>query len=276
MRVAAIVVSYNSAGELPLSLSCLKALPVDDVVVVDNSSADDSVEVAESFGYPVVSLPNVGFGKAINAAAETLPDADAYFLLNPDCHIAPESFGHLTEALEAGPRLGVVAPLMRYPDGRFGISSGPAPSMAKEWLAALKVDHLVPRGLKRYLARATPLRKKFQMLEYLDVEPVRRVRDAAWVSGFCMLVRGEAFRAVDGFDPGFFLYFEDVDLCTRLRANGWGVASVGTSVAEHKESASTAAAGKTGLYRSGMYVYFTKHGTRGERFLASALRRLPI
>ncbi|RLK23248.1 N-acetylglucosaminyl-diphospho-decaprenol L-rhamnosyltransferase [Micromonospora sp. M71_S20] len=276
MKIAAIIVSYNSARELPLSLGCLGALPVDDVVVVDNSSTDDSVEVAKSFGYPVVSLPNVGFGKAINAAAETLPDADAYFLLNPDCHIDPESFAHLVEALRADSKLGVVAPLMRYPDGRFGISAGPEPSIAKEWLAALKVDHLVPRRLKQHLARATPLRKKFKMLEYLDVEPTGQVRETAWVSGFCMLVRGEAFRSIGGFDPRFFLYFEDVDLCTQLRAGGWGVASVGTSVAEHKESTSTGAVGKNPLYRSGMYVYFAKHGTRGQRLLASALRRLPI
>ncbi|MET7818395.1 glycosyltransferase family 2 protein [Micromonospora zamorensis] len=276
MKIAAIIVSYNSARELPLSLGCLAALPVDHVVVVDNSSTDDSVEVAKSFGYQVISLPNVGFGKAINAAADTIPDADAYFLLNPDCHITAESFGPLMETLRADPKVGVAAPLMRYPDGRFGISSGPAPSMAKEWLAALKVDHLVPRGLKRYLATAAPLRKKFKMLEYLDAQPAAQVREADWVSGFCMLVRGDAFRSIGGFDPGFFLYFEDVDLCTRLLAGGWGVASVGMSVAEHKESSSTAAVGKSNLYRAGMYVYFTKHGTRGQQLLASALRRLPI
>ncbi|WP_406066946.1 glycosyltransferase family 2 protein [Micromonospora sp. NBC_01638] len=276
MKIAAIIVSYNSARELPLSLGCLAALPVDHVVVVDNSSTDDSVEVAKSFGYQVISLPNVGFGKAINVAAETIPDADAYFLLNPDCHITAESFAPLMETLHDDPKLGVVAPLMRYPDGRFGISAGPAPSMAKEWLAALKVDHLVPKGLKQYLARAAPLRKRFKMLEYLDVKPAAEVREAAWVSGFCMLVRGDAFRSIGGFDPGFFLYFEDVDLCTRLSAGGWGVASVGMSVAEHKESTSTAAVGKNNLYRDGMDVYFAKHGTRGQRLLASALRRLPI
>ncbi|MFE9188971.1 glycosyltransferase family 2 protein [Micromonospora sp. NPDC007208] len=276
MKIAAIIVSYNSAKELPLSLGCLGALPIDHVVVVDNSSTDDSVEVAKSFGYQVISLPNVGFGKAINAAAETVPDADAYFLLNPDCHITADSFAHLAEALRADPKLGVVAPLMRYPDGRFGISAGPAPSMAKEWLAALRVDELVPSGVKRSLAQAGPLRKKFAMLDYLDVEPTGQVREAAWVSGFCMLVRGDAFRAVGGFDSDFFLYFEDVDLCTRLWAGGWVVKSIGTSVAEHKESTSTAAVGKNNLYRAGMQVYFAKHGTRAQRLLASALRRLPI
>jgi GT2 family glycosyltransferase len=91
-----------------------------------------------------------------------------------------------------------------------------------------------------------------------------------------MLVRAEAYRAVGGFDPDFFLYFEDVDLCKRLRAAGWGVASVGTSSAVHRESTSTAAVGKNRLYRDGMVVYFRKHGTGIERVLARALRRLPV
>ena len=276
MKIAAIVVAYNSARDLPASLGCLGPLPVERVVVVDNSSTDDSVAVAKQYTSDVMSLPNVGFGAAINAAAATVTDVDAYFLLNPDCHLDGEAFGSLVEALAADARLGAVAPLMRYPDGRYGISSGSEPSMAKEWLAALRVDHLVPKRLRRYLARSPRLRAKIQMLAYLDVEPAPLTRQVDWVSGFCVLVRASAFRDVGGFDPRFFLYFEDVDICKRLRGSGWEVASVGASVAEHKESTSTSTVGKTRLYRSGMAVYFDRHGTGRQRLLAAALRRLPI
>jgi GT2 family glycosyltransferase len=276
MRVAAIVVAYNSARELPLSLGCLSALPLDRIVVIDNSSTDNSIEIAKQYTPYVTSLPNVGFGAAINAAAASLSNVDAYFLLNPDCHLTDKSFALLTDALTDDPRLGLVAPLMRYPDGRYGISSGSEPSMAKEWLAALRIDHLVPRRLKSYLARSTLMRKRFRMLDYLVVEPTPQTRAVDWVSGFCMLVRASAFRELGGFDPRFFLYFEDIDICKRLRANGWGVASVGASVAEHKESTSTSTVGKRQLYRSGMVVYFARHGTRFQRLLALALRRLPV
>jgi N-acetylglucosaminyl-diphospho-decaprenol L-rhamnosyltransferase len=170
----------------------------------------------------------------------------------------------------------VVAPLMRYPDGEYGVSSGSDPSMAKEWLAALRVDELVPDGVKRSMARSAWLRSKVRMLDYVDVEPGPETREVDWVSGFCMLVRAPAFHQIGGFDPKFFLYFEDVDICKRLRDAGWGVASVGAAVAEHKESTSTASVGKTRLYRSGMTVYFDQHGTGRQRLLAKSLRKFPI
>ncbi|WP_326558385.1 glycosyltransferase family 2 protein [Micromonospora sp. NBC_01796] len=276
MRVAAIVVAYNSARELPESLGCLAALPLARIVVADNSSTDDSAEVAARYTPHVQAMPNAGFGASINVAAGTAPDVDAYFLLNPDCRLSGPDFAALVDALDDDQRLGAVAPQMRYPNGRYGISSGPEPSIAKEWLAALRADHLVPGRLKSFLARSALLRSKVPMLGYLAVGPTPETRPAAWVSGFCMLVRAEAFRDVGGFDPDFFLYFEDVDICRRLRGRGWQVASVGTSVADHKESTSTAAVGKRRLYRSGMNVYFSKHGTWRQRLLARALGRLPI
>ncbi|MFI6761351.1 glycosyltransferase [Micromonospora sp. NPDC050417] len=276
MRIAAIVVAYNSANDLPESLGCLTALPLERIVVADNSSVDGSAEVAKRYTPHVLVLPNVGFGAAINAAVATAPDAEAYFLLNPDCSLSGTDFAALVDALVDEPGLGAVAPLMRYPAGGYGVSSGPEPSMAKEWLAALRVDYLVPHWLKSFLARSALLRSRVPMLGYLAVEPTPQTRSVAWVSGFCMLVRREAFRAVGGFDPDFFLYYEDVDICRRMREHGWQVASVGASVADHKESTSTAVVGKRRLYRSGMTVYFSKHGTRRQRLLARALGRLPV
>jgi N-acetylglucosaminyl-diphospho-decaprenol L-rhamnosyltransferase len=276
VRVTAIVVAHNSARDLPESLGCLRDLPVQRSVVVDNASTDGSADLARRYTPHVLCRPNDGFGAALNAAAGQATDAEAYLFLNPDCRIGPESYRELVAALRDQPGCGAAAPLMRYPDGRYGISAGPEPSMLKEWLAALRADHLVPRGVKASLLRSPRLRARLRMVEYLDTRPPPTTRAVAWVSGFCMLVRAEAFRQVGGFDPAFFLYFEDVDLCRRLRAGGWGVASVGASAAEHKESTSTAVAGKRRLYRSGMLAYFTKHGTRRQRFSARLLRITPI
>jgi N-acetylglucosaminyl-diphospho-decaprenol L-rhamnosyltransferase len=275
MRVAAIVVAYNSSRDLPTSLGCLAVLALERVVVADNASTDDSAAVAWRWTRHVLSRPNDGFGRATNAAVATVPDVQAYLLFNPDCRITSDNYQRLVDALAADPRLGVVAPLMRYPDGRYGIASGSEPTMAKEWLAALRIDHLVPGRLKRALSGSARLRSRIRMLDYVAVEPTPETRPVDWVSGFCMLVRADAFRAVGGFDERFFLYFEDVDLCARLRAAGGGVASVGASVAEHQESTSTSTVGKLRLYRAGMRVYFTHHGTRAQRLLARALEKLP-
>jgi N-acetylglucosaminyl-diphospho-decaprenol L-rhamnosyltransferase len=280
MRVCAVVVAHNSARDLPASLGSLGRLPLLGALVVDNASTDDSVEIAKRFTPHVITSANVGFGAAVNVAvadaAERFPNVDALLLLNPDCELAAKDFALLGKALDADPALGVVAPLMRYPGGRYGISAGPEPSMAKEWLAALRVDHLVPRRVKGRLAHSAALRARLPMLGYLAVKPDGGIRPAAWVSGFCMLVRATAFHEVGGFDRDYFLYFEDVDLCKRVRGHGWGVASVGASVAQHKESTSTSVVGKKALYRSGMLVYFSKHGSRSQRLAARALRGLPI
>jgi N-acetylglucosaminyl-diphospho-decaprenol L-rhamnosyltransferase len=276
MRIAAIVVAHNSAADLPRSLGCLSPLGLHRVVVADNASTDDSAEVAGRYTRHVLALLNVGFGAAVNAAADAVPDVDAYLLLNPDCAIGPDSFARLVDALRADGRLAAVGPVMRYPDGRYGISSGPDPSMAKEWLAALRVDRLVPRRLAAAAARSSWLRRRVRLLGYVAAQPASGVHEADWLSGFCLLVRAVAFRDAGGFDPRFFLYFEDVDLCRRLRQRGWSVGTVAASVADHTESTATKVAGKTRLYRTGMSVYFSKHGTRTQRLLARVLRTLPI
>lgn len=276
MKTVAVIVSYNSARDLPMSLGSLRELPVAEVVVVDNSSSDDSVRIAREYTPHVIRCPNLGFGKAINTAAEQFPAADAYLLLNPDAALQPDSYAELSRVLCADPKVGVVAPQMRYADGAAGISSGPDVSMAKEWLAALRVDHLVPSRVKRALARSRLLRRRIPMLDYLDQSGSAGDADTAWVSGFCMLVRAAAFREVDGFDPAFFLYFEDVDFCKRLRAAGWRVVSAGNAWAKHLESTSTAAAGKNKLYRSGLVTYCDKYGSAMDRALARALERLPL
>ncbi|GIF52135.1 N-acetylglucosaminyl-diphospho-decaprenol L-rhamnosyltransferase [Asanoa ferruginea] len=273
MRVAALVVAHNSARDLPASLGSLAGLPLDRIVVADNASTDDSAAVAACYTPHVLRRANDGFGAGVNAAAASAPDADAYLLFNPDARIAPDDFATLVAALDGG--FGAVAPRMRYPDGGFGVSGGSAPSMTKEWIAALRLDEAVPAGVKRRLAGSATLRRAVPMLSYLDVAPSAETRTVDWVSGFCMLVRGAAFRAVGGFDERFFLYFEDVDLCVRLRAAGWPVGAVGGSVADHRESTSTAAVGKRRVYRDGMTVYFGLHGGRTERLAARALRRFP-
>jgi GT2 family glycosyltransferase len=275
-RTVAVIVSYNSARDLPMSLGSLRELPVAEVVVVDNSSSDDSVRIAQEYTPHVIRCPNLGFGKAINIAADQFPDADAYLLLNPDAALEPDSYAELSRVLAADPKVGVVAPQMRYADGGVGISAGPDVSMAKEWLAALRVDHLVPGRVKRALARSRLLRRTIPMLGYLDQGRSDSAADPAWVSGFCMLVRAAAFREVSGFDPAFFLYFEDVDLCKRLRCAGWRVVSVPDAWARHLESTSTGAAGKNRLYRSGLITYCDKYGSKMDRALARALGRFPL
>jgi N-acetylglucosaminyl-diphospho-decaprenol L-rhamnosyltransferase len=276
--VGVVLITFNSASVLRDSLLCVKALAPHQIVVVDNASEDDSARVAVNGGADVErSEQNLGFGRAVNCAVSRLEqDVDLILLLNPDCIISPQEFEKLVAALSHDPRLGAVSPSMRYPSGQFGIAGGAEPTVLKEWIGALGIDRLISERARHWLGRRRWKWIDRGMLSYLRTEPSGGTSRVAWVSGYCMLVRRSAFDSVGGFDGDFFLYFEDIDLCTRMRRAGWTVALVRDSVATHIESTSTRAVGKNRLYRQGMDMYFSKHGGKASRFWSGLLRSMPI
>ena len=141
-----IVVTYNSSLELSICLNHIVKIPDSVTVVVDNASSDDSTMVAESYGVRVLrSSSNVGFGKAVNLALSERPPGSDVLLINPDCEVLPSSVGALQERLERTPNLGIVAPIMQYPNGAYGISGGSRPSLLKEIIAGAGIDRVIPR-----------------------------------------------------------------------------------------------------------------------------------
>jgi N-acetylglucosaminyl-diphospho-decaprenol L-rhamnosyltransferase len=272
--ITAVVVSYNSAEHLGQCVTALLDADVAEVRVVDNVSVDDSVAIARAAGAAVTCLPdNVGYGRAVNRG---LAVADTSFVLiaNPDCTVDAGALERLVAALDADPSLGAVAPRMQYGDGAFGIAGAADPSALKEWVAYLRVDDVVPTGVKQRLADARLPGPLGRLTSFAAPAVPDGVQQVDWICAWCALVRTEAFRLVGGFDDDFFLYFEDVDLCRRLRANGFGVAIAGDAMASHDESSSTLRVGKSRLYADGMRCYFDKHGSLGERVAIRALAHL--
>jgi N-acetylglucosaminyl-diphospho-decaprenol L-rhamnosyltransferase len=91
-------------------------------------------------------------------------------------------------------------------------------------------------------------------------------REVDWVSGACMLIRRTAFEAVGGFDEGFFLYGEELDLTTRLRRAGWGVLYTPELEIVHEGAVSTGRSRRTHLMHSAsIYRYYRKHRANGWR-----------
>jgi GT2 family glycosyltransferase len=275
MKVTAIIVAFNSARELPQCIAGLRAAGVRDVVLVDNASRDESADVALQLDVRVIkSEINVGFGAAVNRAV-SMASEPYVLLVNPDCVVAAESVDLLVATLDTYSDLGAVVPSMTYPDGSFGIAGGPEPSMLKEWIAHSGIDARLPRRVRGWLGKGSDLPGLGRLLGYADPAPGGGIVRVGWVSGWCMLLRADAFSAVGGFDEDFFLYFEDVDLCVRLRQVGYQVGIVGHAVASHDESSSTRRVGKSRLYAQGMRVYFAKHGGAvqqlGSRILARRL-----
>jgi GT2 family glycosyltransferase len=173
-----------------------------EVVVVDNGSPRHPLAAALR-RRPEVSLRrwgrNRGFGRAANEGCR-LSRGHWFLLLNPDVSVPP---GFADAVLARAERLpadvGIVGFRLRHSDGSVQHSAGPYPTLLGT-LARL----LLPRARRKYHAAAGP-------------GPVD------WVTGCCLLVRRECFEQLGGFDPAFFLYYEDVDLCRRARERGWGV-----------------------------------------------------
>lgn len=209
--VAAVVVSYNSASVLGPCLRSLLAGGAREVVVVDNCSADASASVACSAGPQVRWAPladNVGYGRAANYGAG-LCESDYLLVCNPDIDLRGGALAALAAALEEDPALGVVGPRLVDVDGSLYPSARAFPDLADA----------IGHGLLGMVAPGNPFTRRYRMLDWDHARSAR----VDWVSGACFMARRAAWDALGGFDPSYFMYLEDVDLCWRLGRAGWGV-----------------------------------------------------
>jgi GT2 family glycosyltransferase len=260
--VSAIVVSFNAREPL---LACLRALHDQrerllEVIVVDNASADGSAAAARQ-AFPsarVIDSPaNEGFARANNRALREVAGRYVLFL-NPDAELRPGALAALARHLDAHPQAAVVGPRTLYPDGSVQVSFGERLGLAAEW----RQRRLV-RGVKRGDPHA---RQQAVRLASREGSP-------DWVSAACLLARVDAMRAVAGFDEAFFLYEEDVDLCVRLRHDGWGIAYTPEAEVVHRLGASMAAASALARieYQRSHLLYYRKHNGALQTLLLRAL-----
>jgi GT2 family glycosyltransferase len=206
-----VIVTYNSAQDVPRAI---EALAGERVVVVDNGSSDDTVEVAESMGVPVVRESNRGFGAGCNAGATALPDVDHVLFLNPDAVLSHEALRKLERYAHDHPRAGLIGP-------RMTSHGKPAHSAGQLGTAWSELRFLLPHPAHR-LAKDRRLPPAYNRSGRVGV-----------IEGACMLVDAPAFRAVKGFDESYFLFFEEHDLARRLAQHGYEVHLCAEATAEH-------------------------------------------
>ncbi|HJV70885.1 glycosyltransferase family 2 protein [Ideonella sp.] len=242
MKLLVVILNYKTAD---LTLRTLDAVvaQLDQVGgasqawVVDNCSPDDSVAVlraglaARSYGERVRLLEsprNGGYGAGNNLAfreASKLADPPTYYhVLNPDATPDPGTLRCLVEFMDANPRVGIAGGLLRYPDGRLQCSTFRFPSLLSE------VDSYLRLGFVTRLLREHTL--------YMDPPPPTS-RPVDWVSGASFVVRREALDRAGMFDETFFLYFEEIDLCRRVRAAGYSIHFVVDATVCHVNAVST-------------------------------------
>ncbi len=210
-EVAAVIVNFNARDHVIECVRSLRADGVGDVVVVDNASSDGSADALAASDPDTRFLPtgsNLGFGTAANVGVANTGSAFV-LILNPDTIVEPGTTKALAAALDNDHRLAAVGPRVDNPDGTLYPSVRRFPRMTDA----------AGHAFLAFFWRGNPFTRRYRMLDWNHAE----ASEVDWVSGACVLVRRTAFEQVGGFDPAYFMYVEDVDLCWRLRQAGWKV-----------------------------------------------------
>lgn len=256
-EVSAILVNYNAGPELRRALQSIADELADqtwEAVVVDNASSDGSTAVVADFA-PHARLvrngENVGFARGVNQGL-AVTSAPIVLIMNPDCRLVTGAFTSLRTELEASPSCAVAGPRILDPDGSVQGSARGDPDMLTGLFGRTTLLRRVLPGLAV---------SKRNVISDTVVGDGRANVTVDWLSGACMLARREALRGVNGFDERYFLYWEDADLCRRLRAHGYHVRYVPGATAIHRvgHSSRMARAAATRAFHESAYLYYATH-----------------
>ena len=216
-KVSAIIVSYNSLDTIDASLSSLRpahGAGFLECFAVDNASSDGTaafVAKAHPWATLIESGGNLGYGRGCNLALHRVRTPHVLFM-NADATIGPEDILALVGFLEDHPRAGMVAPALVETDGNLqGTRALPTPGSILAHAAGVNGG------------------RPDQRL----IHPGGAPFEAQWLCGAVLLADRALLEELGGFDPRFFLYYEETDLCRRVRARGRELWAVGAAVARH-------------------------------------------
>lgn len=267
--VDVVVVAHRSRDVLRDCVEPLAAWPRARVVAVDTDSGDGALETIADLEVEAVQAPrNGGFGYGCNLGAR-LGTAPYLCFLNPDVLIAPDDLALLVGSLEADPSVAVAGPRLEDERGRLQLSRRRFPRLRSTIASALFLQRLVPRST---------------WADEVERDPgaYRHAGPVDWVTGACLLVRRDAFEAIGGFDEGYFLYSEEIDLSRRLLHRGLGTLYEPAARCAHTGGGSAPrAAMRAALIRSRVRYAAIHEGPVNARLTALALAlftlvRLPL
>ncbi len=227
------IVNYNTKEDLKKCIKSILRNPPEctyQIIIVDNNSKDGSKRFLKSIDNKIVKYilndKNMGFGKACNQIAK-IQNSNYILFINPDVEICKNSIDRLIRFLKNNEKIGAATGKLLYPDGSFQLSCRRFPSIPR-----------VLFGRESILRKIFPnntVSKEFLMTD-LDYN---KIQFPDCVRGAVMLFRTDVFKKIDGFDEKFFLYFEDTDICLRLRKSGYKIAFLPQAVFYHSLGGST-------------------------------------
>ena len=260
--LSVVVVSWNVRDLLRQCLNSIldtRSPLLVEVVVVDNASTDDSVEMVRA-EFPSVCLitntENRGFPAANNQGI-AVAQGRYVLLLNSDAEVVGEALATMVAYADTHTDVGVIGPQLLNPDGSVQSSRRRFPTVATAFFESTWLEPYAPlRMLERY---------------YVLNQPDDATLDVDWVKGAALMARWEAIEQVGPMDEGFFMYSEELDWCRRFREAGWRVVYLPTAQVIHHEGKSSeqVVASRHIYFQTSKVRYFRKyHG----RVVAEALR----
>ncbi len=246
-ELSIVLVNYNDRGHLTACLTSLKKALSGlsaEVILVDNHSADGSpglvmaafpwvrlIENGENLGYPKAN--NIGFRQS---------RGEFCLFLNTDTVVPEKGLAALLSGIRERPEAGAIGPALVQESGRFQVSFGRKVNFFSEIL-----QKLILNPFHKIALRLSP-----------------KAREVGWLSGACLLVRRATLEAAGLFDEDFFLYFEDIDLCRRIRKCGFKLIFYPAVQVAHIGGAATSACRwRSRLeYRRSQFRFYEKHNSR--------------
>jgi GT2 family glycosyltransferase len=253
-----IIVSFNGGECLTQCLESIEAhAPAAHVIVIDNASTDGSSGGAALRRAGVtlqVNPRNVGFARAVNQGLAAT-SRDLVMVVNPDCYLMPGAVERLEGELRDHPECAVAGPRILNDDGSVQGSARGDPTLFTGFF-----------GRTTLLTRLFPNSRLARRNVRTDTGRTTSGESFAvdWVSGACMMARREALVAVGGFDERYFLYWEDADLCRRLRGKGHSTRYVPSCTVVHSGGVSTRGAKTLAVtaFHESAYTYYATHVAR--------------
>jgi GT2 family glycosyltransferase len=250
-EISAVIVTYNSIAQVRACLDSLRAhCPDVEVVVVDNASADGTAAMIGR-EYPWVRLIARNSNEGLSAGVDegVVASTGAYVAaLNPDVHFDRDVLGPLAAYLREHPDAGVVAPKLLDDDGTLQLSCRAFPGYSTALFNRYSI-----------LTRLFPKNRASSSYLMTDFDH-STTRDVDWVSGAAMMCPRAVFERLGGWDPGFFLFNEDVDFCHRVHDAGLRVVYHPEVSVYHRIGISKSAAPRVIVERhKSMWRYYRKH-----------------
>ena len=213
--LSVIIVNWNTKDFLKNCINSIKENTkkiIYEIIVIDNFSSDGSPRVVEA-DFPDVTLiknqENFGFGHA-NNQGYAMAKGKYILFLNSDMIVQKNCLKKMFDFMEKNPAIGASSCKLTHPDGSLQHSCREFPSFKTIFLMQIGVRFFFPK-MKIF--------RDYLMLDW-DHSDIREIDQ---IMGSFMFIRGMVIKEVGGFDERFWMYFEEVDLCLRIKAAGWKI-----------------------------------------------------